>query len=100
MRRSGSIQSVIGLIGDDLHLDALITLRCATISLPVAAADRQRLLAVSVLFCERVLAELDGRREDKLSPDSERVLGAVPTRRNKLAAHPPYQALASSVEIR
>jgi hypothetical protein len=72
------IPSVIGLTGDDLHIDALITLRCATIALPVAAADRQRVLAVSVLVCERVLAQLDGRREDSLSPDSERVLGAVP----------------------
>jgi hypothetical protein len=47
------IPSVIGLTGDDLHIDALITLRCATIALPVAAADRQRVLAVSVLVCER-----------------------------------------------
>ena len=72
------IPSVIGLTGDDLHIDALISLRCATIALPVAAADRQRVLAVSVLVCEKVLAQLDGRRGDRLSPDSERVLGAVP----------------------
>jgi hypothetical protein len=72
------IPSVIGLTSDDLHIDALITLRCATIALPVAAADRQRVLAVSVLVCETVLAQLDGRRGDSLSPDSERVLGAVP----------------------
>jgi hypothetical protein len=75
------IPSVIGLTGDDLHIDALITLRCATIALPVAAADRQRVLAVSVLVCERVLAQLDGRRGDSLSPDSERVLGTVPQAR-------------------
>lgn len=73
-----SIPAVIGLTGDDLHIDALIALRCATIALPVAAADRQRVLAVSVLVCERVLAQLDGGRGDSLSPDSERVLGAVP----------------------
>jgi hypothetical protein len=72
------IPSVIGLTGDDLHIDALITLRCATIALPVAAADRQRVLAVSVLVCERVLAQHDGRPVDSLSPDSERVLRAVP----------------------
>jgi len=72
------IPSVIGLTGDDLHIDALISLRCATIALPVAAADRQRVLAVSVLVCEKVLAQLDGRRGDRLSSDSERVLGAVP----------------------
>ena len=72
------IPSVIGLTGDDLHIDALITLRCVTIALPVAAADRQRVLAASVLVCERMLAQLDGCRRDSLSPDSERVLGAVP----------------------
>jgi hypothetical protein len=71
------IPSVIGLTGDDPHIDALITLRCATTALPVAAADRQRVLAVSVLVCERVLAQLDGR-SGRLSSDSERVLGAVP----------------------
>jgi hypothetical protein len=76
-RLAESIPSVIGLTGDDLHIDALITLRCATIALPVAAADRQRVLAVSVLVCERVLAQLDGR-SDGLSPDTERVLRAVP----------------------
>jgi hypothetical protein len=69
---------VIGLIGDDPHIDALITLRCSTIALPVAAADRQRVLAVSVLVCERVLAQLDGRRQGSLTPGSERVLRAVP----------------------
>jgi hypothetical protein len=72
------IPSVIGLTGDDLHIDALITLRCATIALPVAAAERQRVLAVSVLVCEKVLAQLDGRREDSLSADSERALRVVP----------------------
>ena len=72
------IPAVIGLTGDDLHIDALISLRCARIALPVAAADRQRVLAVSVLVCERVLARLDGRAGNSLSPDSERVLEAVP----------------------
>jgi hypothetical protein len=75
------IPSVIGLTGDDLHIDALIALRCTTIALPVAAADRQRVLAVSVLVCESVLAQLDGRRGDSLSPESERVLDAVPQAR-------------------
>ena len=75
------IPSVIGLTGDDLHIDALITLRCATLALPVAAADRQRVLAVSILVCERVLAQLDGRRADSLTPTSEHALGAVPQAR-------------------
>jgi hypothetical protein len=71
------IPSVIGLTGDDLHIDALISLRCAAIALPVAAADRQRVLAVSVLVSERVLAELDGSG-DSLAPETERVLASVP----------------------
>jgi hypothetical protein len=75
------IPSVIGLTGDDLHIDALITLRCATIALPVVAADRQRVLAVSILVSERVLAQLDGRRDASLSTESERVLRAVPEAR-------------------
>jgi hypothetical protein len=69
---------VIGLTGHDLHIDALIALRCATIALPVAAADRQRVLAVSVLVCERVLARLDGLRGNSLSLQTVSVLGAVP----------------------
>jgi hypothetical protein len=72
------IPSVIGLTGDDPHIDALIALRCSTIALPVAAAERQRVLAVSVLVCERVLAQLDGRPGDSLSPESQKVLDAVP----------------------
>jgi len=71
------IPSVIGLTGDDPHIDVLITLRCTTIALPIAAADRQRVLAVSVLVCERVLAQLDGR-SDNLSAESARALDAVP----------------------
>jgi hypothetical protein len=72
------IPSVIGLTGDDPHIDALIALRCSTIALPVAAADRQRVLAVSVLVCERLLAQLDGRPPESISPESQRVLDAVP----------------------
>jgi hypothetical protein len=59
----------------------LITLRSATIALPIASADRQRVLAVSVLVCESVLSRLDGRRGRTLSPDSERALDAVPEAR-------------------
>ena len=55
------IPSVIGLTGDDLHIDARIALVCARMALPVVAAARQQVLAVSVLVCERVLADLDGQ---------------------------------------
>jgi hypothetical protein len=49
------IPSVIGLTGDDLHIDARIALGSATVALPVVVAERQRVMAVSVLACERVL---------------------------------------------
>jgi hypothetical protein len=55
------IPSVIGLTGDDLHIDARIALGSARLALPVVAAEGQRVLAVGVLSCERVLADLDGR---------------------------------------
>ena len=60
-RLAGLIPSVIGLTGDDLHIDARIALGSATMALPVVAAERQRVMAVSVLACDRILAELDGR---------------------------------------
>jgi hypothetical protein len=47
-------------------------------ALPVVAADRQGVLAVSVLACERVLAELDGRPVGTLEAASRSVLAQVP----------------------
>lgn len=72
------IPSVIGLTSDDPHLDALIALRCARTALPVAAAERQRVMAVSVLASERVLADLDGRPAGSLEEASRRSLEQVP----------------------
>jgi hypothetical protein len=72
------IPSVIGLTSDDVHVDAAIALRCAHAALPIAAAPRQNVLAISVIRCERVLAELDGRDGTSLSPRSRQVLEQVP----------------------
>ncbi|MBA2740241.1 MAG: hypothetical protein H0U47_11350 [Nocardioidaceae bacterium] len=72
------IPAVIGVRSDDLRMDAQIALRCAQAALPVAAEERQRVLAVSVLTGERVLAELDGRAQDDLSARSQAALAAVP----------------------
>jgi hypothetical protein len=72
------IPSVIGLTGDDPHIDARIALRSATLALPVVAAERQRVMAVSVLACERVLAALDGRPQRELQAQSRSVLAQVP----------------------
>jgi hypothetical protein len=75
---AGLIPSVIGLTGDDLHLDARIALGCARTALPVVAAERQQVMAVSVLTCERVLAGLDGRPAGQLEEQSQQALAQVP----------------------
>jgi hypothetical protein len=77
-RLAGLIPSVIGLTGEDLHIDARIALGSARLALPVAAAERQGVLAVGVLSCERVLAELDGRPVGILEDESRSVLAQVP----------------------
>src|SRR5437773_7359448 len=43
------IPSVIGLTSDDPRVDVRISLRAATQALPIVAAERQRVMAVSVL---------------------------------------------------
>lgn len=77
-RLAGLIPSVIGLTGEDLHIDARIALACARRALPVAAAGRQQAMAVSVLACERVLATLDGRPAGRLEEESRRALAQAP----------------------
>ena len=75
---AGLVPSVIGLAGEDLHIDARIALVCARTALPVVAAEQQQVMAVSVLACERVLAALDGRPAGWLGAPSRAVLAQVP----------------------
>jgi hypothetical protein len=77
-RLADLIPSVVGLTGDDPHIDARIALRSARLALPVVAAERQRVMAVSVLACERVLAALDGRPVGALEEPSRSALAQVP----------------------
>lgn len=72
------VPSVIGLTGDDPHIDLQVMLRAATTALPVVAADRQRVLAVAILAGERALDDLDGRKPGTLSPPSRAALDQVP----------------------
>jgi hypothetical protein len=72
------VPSVIGLTGDDPRVDVRLALRSATTALPVVAAERQRVLAVSVLAAERALADLDGTPADRLSEHSVWALEEVP----------------------
>jgi hypothetical protein len=77
-RLAGLIPAVIGLTGEDLHIDARIALACARRALPVAAAGRQQAMAVSVLACERVLAGLDGHPAGWLEEQSRQALAQAP----------------------
>jgi hypothetical protein len=77
-RLAALIPSVIGLTGDDPCIDARIALRAATAALPVVSAERQRVMAVGVLACERVLAEQDGRPDGELQPPSRSALARAP----------------------
>jgi hypothetical protein len=72
------IPSVIGLTSDDIRMDAVVALRAAQTALPVASAERQRIMAVAVLTAERVLADLDGRPPANLQDTSRSALARAP----------------------
>lgn len=72
------VPSIIGLTGDGLRTDATIALRCAVTALPVASAERQLALAVSILAAEEMLARLDGRPSGTLSAQSRAAMAQVP----------------------
>ena len=69
------IPSVIGLTTDDPQLDVRIALRAATTALPVAPAERQRVLAVGVLVASRVL---DDRAAEEMRELSRQSLASAP----------------------
>lgn len=72
------VPSVIDLTSDDPRVAAEIALRCAQTALPVVSAERQRILAVSILSTNRHLADLDGRPSDDLDERSQRLLHDQP----------------------
>jgi hypothetical protein len=72
------IPSVVGLTSTDPRVDARIALRAATAALPVAPAELQNALAVSVLTADCVLAELDGRPVGSLEAGSRAALDSAP----------------------
>jgi len=72
------IPDVVGLRSDDVRLDVCIASEAALAALPIVSMDHQRVLAVGLLRCEAVLAELDGRPPGSLSERSRRALAEVP----------------------
>jgi hypothetical protein len=72
------VPSVIGLTREDVRIDARIARRCADVALPVVSAERQHMMAVSILTAHRVLADLDDRPATSLDGHSRRALQQVP----------------------
>jgi hypothetical protein len=72
------IPAVVGLTTTDPRADARIALRCAIAAMPVVAAERQNVMAVSVLASERALARFEGRDPGTLQPASVAALESVP----------------------
>jgi hypothetical protein len=72
------IPSVIGLTSDDPRWDHELAVVAACAALPVAAEERQRVLAVGILTCERMIATRDGRDADDVRPAVREVLDDVP----------------------
>lgn len=72
------IPDVIGLTCDDVRVDAMLALHCARSALPVSALSRQHVLAVGILTCERILAEIEERPFTSIGQESRAVLDLVP----------------------
>jgi hypothetical protein len=92
------IPSVIGLTGDDLHIDALITLRCATIALPVTAgADRQRVLGLDSGLWEGAGTTRWTPKAQPLYRYSARASRSAPSGAMGRALHEQRSSLATSL---
>jgi len=72
------VPDVIGLMTDDLRADVLIALRSAATALPVVNEERQLVMAVALLNCERLLAELEDRPRDQLTALGSAALESAP----------------------
>ena len=72
------VPSVIGLTSDDPRVDVRIALRAAVTALPVAAAERQRVLAVSILAAQRALVDLDGSVDPATAALADEALASAP----------------------
>jgi hypothetical protein len=72
------IPSVVGLVSDDVRVDAWIAREAALTALPIVSMSSQRAVAVGVLRSEAVLNALDGRPADELTPRAKEALAQAP----------------------
>ena len=72
------IPEVVGLHPHDDRVSAALVLSTARAALPVAAEERQNVMALAILNAEGILAERDGRSPGQLSDASRRALMRAP----------------------
>ena len=77
-RLADLVPDLIGLTGDDLRIDVRVSLRAARAAVPVVADELQRVMAVAIVGCERLNAELGGYPGAPLSDESTAALASVP----------------------
>lgn len=73
------IPAVIGTATEDLRVDARIARLCALRALPVVSAERQNVMAVTLITADRMLATLEGRPTDEVSAQTARAFDDVPS---------------------
>jgi hypothetical protein len=74
----GLVPDVIGLTTTDPRADAVIARRAAITALPVVSEERQHVMALAILNCERLLADIDGRAGAAMSDRSRLALATAP----------------------
>jgi hypothetical protein len=72
------VPSVVGLTGEDVGIDLAIALRAGRTALPIASASRQNVIAVGLLSCERVRADVAGGDPLIISAETRRALAMAP----------------------
>ena len=77
-RLAPMVPSVIGLTSDDPTLEIDIALRAASVALPIAAEERQRVLAVGILRCRAERSTNGSSSDDELEVASQEALDATP----------------------
>ncbi|MGW5241547.1 hypothetical protein ACWEOW_21650 [Monashia sp. NPDC004114] len=72
------IPEVVGLNPDDERVAVALILASARAAIPVAAEERQNVMALAILNAEGVLAERDGHSHGQLSEASRKALSTAP----------------------
>jgi hypothetical protein len=73
------VPDMIGVAGAELRIELRVALRAARTALPIVAEENQRIMAVGILTCERLMADLEGRPGSPLTTESLNALALAPS---------------------